>query len=367
MNTTAFPNDRSAGEQRLFTRCLKSTTPPGSERRIDPRLKALGEHTVRVNGAGERLVDGMLQIPANCEVVDVDNRRWAVEPIQGYQERRKRVIVQALTRVQRAYEEGTLEKLKARSEERAERLEAKVEKLQEVQARECEWLARARRRVWEGAGNERLGVANSSRPVTAEIYSEDTWREVRESMKEKTRERARRIRKKKRQRDFRRYIPEVVGVYREERAKWVEEQSEGNDTPKPTWSVGTEKSKTGQQDHPEDGDGSQGGSTSTESLMVPELPDDIWAGEGKKSRVKGKQYGRELAKFYGEYTGSWSENWTWLWTKLEDPTDDEDTQGRNKVGRVREAFDQHPDVDEPDTPEELCELCYFHFDDVRRV
>lgn len=96
--------------------------------------------------------------------------------------------------------------------------------------------------------------------------------------------------------------------------------------------------------------------------LVEGPPEDLFEGSGTKNRTKAKGYARDLAKFFTDKDADMPSQWTDLHTKVGGQTKVEgQVTGRNKVQRVRDAFKNHPDVEEPPDPDSLCKACYHYF------
>lgn len=99
--------------------------------------------------------------------------------------------------------------------------------------------------------------------------------------------------------------------------------------------------------------------TDQEPLFVEGPPEDLFKGRGTKNRTKAKRYARELAELFTNTNEDIPSEWSGLHGKVEG-----NITGRNKVWRVREAFKDHPEAEEPENPEALCEACYHFFPNI---
>jgi hypothetical protein len=164
-----------------------------------------------------------------------------------------------------------------------------------------------------------------------EVSDEDTWEDVRTMVEEQLEFREELVREAQQDLKFLEARQEVYDALLERRAK-------GRSMP---WEVA-------------------GDAPETVGAHITDPPEDLFKSRGTKNRSKGERYARELANLYADTNQDIPAQWCNLHSKVEG-----ETTGRNKVERVREAFQDHPKLsEEPETPEELCQACYHFFPDI---
>jgi len=94
-----------------------------------------------------------------------------------------------------------------------------------------------------------------------------------------------------------------------------------------------------------------------EPTYITDPPDDLFKGSGTKDRKQAKRHARELSELYNDPEEEIPEDhWSELHTMM-----DGETQGRSKIASIRNAFQDHPETEDPGTSERLAKACYFFF------